>query len=87
MFWLARFKAYKFDFEQALREAVETNGGAEQASSVAVERDTSGAPGVNNVDSFEELNALTKVRLLQDLFTRRAAGTFDQLRLAIRGGR
>lgn len=82
------FKAYGFDFEEALRRATESQGpDAQESVPVRIEQDRSGAPTENTVDAFVELNALTKVRLLQDVYSRRAAGHFDRMRQAIRGGR
>jgi flagellar basal body rod protein FlgB len=50
-----------------------------------VRRDSSGPPATNNVDVTAELAELEKVRLVYDLFTRRAAGQLAQLNRAILG--
>lgn len=78
------FKRFEVVFEERLRVA---HARDLEASSVApsVRRDTSGAAGANNVSATRELAELEKVRLLYDLFSRRAAGALQQLNQAILG--
>ncbi|MCA8942592.1 MAG: hypothetical protein KDB80_08565, partial [Planctomycetes bacterium] len=78
------YKRYRVEFEDLLREA-HARGADESQVQARVVRDTSGAPGANNVTVMEELAILNKVQLLHDVFTRRAAGYFSKLNKAIRG--
>lgn len=78
------FKRYRVHFEDALRQAHE-RGDTEAKISPTIVRDTSGPPGVNNVDVMEELSLLGKVTLMHDVFSKRAAGYFSHLNRAIRG--
>lgn len=76
------YKRFEVVFEEGLRDAAR---GGEDASEVRpmVRRDKSGPPGVNNVSTTQELAELEKVRLLYDLFSRRAALAMSQLNRAI----
>ncbi|MBK8977792.1 MAG: flagellar basal body rod protein FlgB [Planctomycetes bacterium] len=78
------FKRYEVQFEELLRRA-EAAGTDARKVLPRVEQDLSGAPGQNNVDAMAELTLLMKARLAQDLFSRRIAGHYDRLRLAIGG--
>jgi len=78
------FKCYRVRFEELLREA-HTAGRAQGSVAPRVERDNSGPPGVNNVSTVQELAILEKVRLLQDVFSRRAGNYFKHLDKAIWG--
>jgi flagellar basal-body rod protein FlgB len=78
------YKAYRVEFEELLRRAHETGENTGEVHARVI-RDTSGRPGINNVSMLEELGILQKVALLQDVFTRRAAGYFNRLNSAIRG--
>jgi flagellar basal-body rod protein FlgB len=80
------FKRFEVVFEEKLRAAHDRGVHASEVLPT-VRRDVSGPPGVNNVSATEELADLEKVRLLYDLFSRRAAGALAQLKLAIQGGR
>ena len=78
------FKRYTVSFEDKLREAVEA--GKEEGSVVAaVERDTSGPPGENNVVLMEELALLGKTSIMHDYMARRAGGYFSFINKAILG--
>ncbi|MEZ5967104.1 MAG: flagellar basal body protein [Planctomycetota bacterium] len=76
------FKRFEVVFEEGLREAFRRG---DDPSSVVptVRHDMSGPPGVNNVSTTQELAELDKVRLLYDLFSRRAAVAMSQLNRAI----
>lgn len=78
------FKRFELVFEESLREA---HARGQDGASVRplLRRDESGAPGVNNVSSTDELAELEKVRVLYDLFSRRVAGALAQLNKAIHG--
>jgi flagellar basal-body rod protein FlgB len=78
------FKRFEVVFEEGLRRA---HARGDDAASVqpVVRRDSSGPPATNNVDVTAELAELEKVRLVYDLFTRRAAGQLAQLNRAILG--
>jgi flagellar basal-body rod protein FlgB len=78
------FKRFEVVFEESLRRA-KANGDGETSVVAAVRRDTSGPDGANNVSVTSELADLEKVRLLYDLFSRRAAGQLAQLNKAILG--
>lgn len=79
------FKRYEVEFEVALRAAA--RGGQEDLSTVdhEVVRDTSGAPGRNNVELLDEMAILDKTRLLHDVMTRRAGSYFATLNKAVFG--
>lgn len=76
------FKRFEVVFEERLRRA-HARGMDADAVSASVRRDESGPPGVNNVSATRELAELEKVRLLYDLFSRRAAGALAQMNRAI----
>ncbi len=78
------FKAHRVRFEELLQDA---KGSGKDPGDVHPEiyRDNSGGPGVNNVAPMEELAIMDKVRLLHDVFARRAAGYFSTVNKAIRG--
>lgn len=78
------YKRFRVRFEELLRAAHERGEDQAQVRPI-VERDLSGPPGLNNVSPMEELALLEKVRLLQDIFTRRAGGYFSHLNKAIYG--
>jgi flagellar basal body rod protein FlgB len=78
------FKRYRVAFEEHLRAAQSSGQPAADVHPV-VERDMSGAPGLNNVAPTEELALLDKVRLLHELFSRRVGGWFQNMNKAIRG--
>ncbi len=78
------YKRYEVRFEAMLRDAVEKGKPIDDIEPVVV-RDTSGMPGENNVSLLDELSMLEKVRLLQDVFSRRMGGTVSQLNRAIFG--
>lgn len=78
------FKRYEVRFEELLRQAKEQ--GRELAEvGPEVARDESGAIGQNNVSLLEEVTLLDKVRLLHELFSRRAGSHFATLNKAILG--
>jgi flagellar basal-body rod protein FlgB len=78
------FKRYTVSFEERLREA---HAADEDLASVhpVVQRDTSGPRGENNVSLVEELALLEKVKMVHDLFSRRAGGQLAKLNKAISG--
>lgn len=78
------FKRYYVTFEEQLREA-HAAGADESQVEARVLRDTSGAPGLNNVFVVDEQAVLEKVRLLNDIFTRRAGSYFSRMNRAIFG--
>lgn len=78
------FKRYQVRFEDLL-QAERQKGGDGASVEPLVERDQSGAPGVNNVVLMEELSILGKTSLLHDVMTRRAGGYFATLNKAILG--
>lgn len=78
------YKAYRVRFEELLRKAADSGKPLGEVRP-EVFRDNSGDPGVNNVSAMEELAILDKVRILHDVFTRRAAGYFRHMNAAIRG--
>lgn len=78
------FKAYRVRFEELLQKAHQSGGDPGEVQP-EVYRDQSGELTENNVDLMDELAMLDKVRLVHDLFTRRAAGYFSHLNAAIRG--
>ncbi|MHC5062362.1 MAG: flagellar basal body rod protein FlgB [Planctomycetota bacterium] len=78
------FKAHRVRFEELLQDAHQTGKDPGHVHA-EVYRDDSGGPGVNNVAPMEELAILDKVRLLHDVFARRASGYFNKLNSAIRG--
>ncbi len=78
------FKRFEVVFEEGLRR-VKAGGASDTPVVAAVRRDTSGPDGANNVSVTNELADLEKVRLLYDLFSRRAAGQLAKLNQAIFG--
>ena len=78
------FKRFEVVFEEGLR-AAKGRGAADDSVVATVRRDASGLAGANNVNVTNELADLEKVRLLYDLFSRRAAGQLAQLNRAILG--
>lgn len=78
------YKRYFVSFEEQLREAT---GRGDDVGSVhpQVERDVSGREGENNVSVYDELAVLEKVKLLQEIFSRRAGGYFSHMNKAISG--
>lgn len=78
------YKRYTVSFEERLRAAHEAQQDETEVYPV-VSRDTSGPPGRNNVSPMEELAALEKVKLMQEIFTRRVGSYFQRLNKAIRG--
>lgn len=80
----AGFKAYRVRFEELLRQASDAGTPLGEVRPEII-RDTSGKRGVNNVSVMEELALLDKVRLMHDIFSRRAAGYFRHMNSAIRG--
>ena len=78
------FKRYSVRFEDLLREAQDK--GQDLASVQPVTgRDESGPPGQNNVVLMDELAALNKTQLLQDVMSRRIGSYFATLNKAITG--
>ena len=78
------YKRYTVSFEDRLRAAHEAKQDETEVYPV-VSRDTSGARGQNNVSPMEELGTLEKVKMLQEIFTRRVGSYFQHLNKAIRG--
>jgi flagellar basal body rod protein FlgB len=78
------FKRYTVSFEDRLREA-HADGSDQAAVHPLVQRDTSGVPGENNVSLVEELALLEKVKMVHDIFSRRAGSLFARLNRAISG--
>jgi len=76
------FKRYYVSFEELLRAAFHSGSDA-QAVQPQVLRDTSGAPGMNNVSLIDEQAVLEKVRLMNELVSRRIGGHFSKLNKAI----
>jgi len=76
------FKRFEVVFEERLRAAHAMGKDADTVVPL-VQRDRSGPDGVNNVSVTEELAELEKVRLLYDLFSRRAAGSLAMMNRAI----
>ena len=78
------FKRYYVTFEDALREARKSGDDLGDVHPV-VHRDTSGPAHQNNVSVMDELAILDKVKLVHDVFARRAGGYFSHINQAIRG--
>ena len=78
------FKRYRVQFEDLLRNAQAAGESGGDVKPI-IYRDESGAPGANNVSVMDELAILNKVQLMNDVFTRRAAGYFNNLNKAIKG--
>ncbi|MBM4062475.1 MAG: hypothetical protein FJ265_15470 [Planctomycetes bacterium] len=78
------FKRCQVRFEDLLR-AAKQRGEDEGAVAPRLVRDTSGAPGQNNVVLLEELAILGKTQLLHDVLSRRAGSYFATLNKAIFG--
>lgn len=78
------YQRYTVRFEEELRRAHERG---EDGSTVSpkVERVTDGPPGQNNVSVIDETATLEKVRLMHELFTRRAGSYYQRLNKAIFG--
>jgi flagellar basal body rod protein FlgB len=81
---VAGFKRYVVRFEDLLKQA-ESDGTPTDKVEPVTERDTSGAPGQNNVVLMEELSMLGKTSLLHDLMTRRVGSYFATLNKAVVG--
>ncbi len=78
------YKRYYVSFEEQLRAASEQGKGIDTVRPEVL-RDDSGRPGVNNVSVYDELSMLEKVKLLHEIFTRRAGGYFSHMNRAIFG--
>ena len=78
------YKRYTVSFEDNLREAHLAGAEGRNVHPV-VTRDSSGPPGENNVSVMHELALLEKVKLLHDIFSRRAGGYFKHMNKAIYG--
>lgn len=78
------FKRYYVSFEERLREAHRAGGDA-AAIEPEVLRDDRGPEGLNNVSLLDEQTTLEKVRLMNDLVSRRLGGYFARLNRAILG--
>ena len=78
------YKRYMVTFEDRMREAHAAGKDVADVHPV-VERDESGPAGENNVSVIEELALLEKVKMVHEIFTRRAGGYFSHLNKAIRG--
>ena len=78
------YKRYHVSFEEQLREAARSG---KPAGTVypRVLRDESGGPGENNVSVYDELAILEKVKLLHEIFTKRAGRYFSHMNKAIYG--
>lgn len=78
------FKRYTVRFEDMLREAQEKGQDIASVEPVT-ERDQSGPPGKNNVVLMDELAAMNKTSLLQDVMSRRIGSYFATINKAING--
>ena len=78
------FKRYTVSFEDQLRKA-HAHGDDVRTVHPRVSRDNSGPHGENNVSAMQELAALEKVKLIHEMFARRAGGYFSHLKKAIVG--
>lgn len=78
------YKRYVVRFEELLRQRLAEDGDVASVHAV-VERDTSGAPGRNNVSLVDETTLLDKTRILHEFVTRRAGSYFATLNRAIQG--
>lgn len=78
------FKRYTVSFEERMHEAHAAGKDGALVHPV-VQRDESGLPGENNVSVVEEFALLEKVKMLHEIFTRRAGGYFSHLNKAILG--
>ena len=78
------FKRYTVRFEDLLRDAQDQGQDLATVQPVT-ERDESGAPGQNNVVLMDELAALNKTQLLQEVMTRRIGGYYATINKAIAG--
>ena len=78
------FKRYMVSFEDRMREAQAAGKDLADVHPV-VTRDESGPPGQNNVSVVEELALLEKVKMVHEIFTRRAGGYFAKINKSIRG--
>jgi len=78
------YKAYRVRFEELLQQATDSGKPLGEVRPEII-RDNSGSPGDNNVSAMKELALLDKVRILHDIFSRRAAGYFNHMNTAIRG--
>ncbi len=78
------YKRYYVSFEEQLRAASQ-QGKDIGAVHPEVLRDNSGRAGVNNVSVYDELSMLEKVKLLHEIFTRKAGGYFSHMNKAIFG--
>ena len=78
------YKRYYVSFEEHLREAKRAGRDVGQVYP-KVTRDTSGRVGENNVSIYDELAILEKVKLLNEIFTKRAGGYFTHINKAIYG--
>jgi flagellar basal-body rod protein FlgB len=78
------FKRQEVRFEEQLKKHMETGAPVADAK-ITVTRDTSGAPGMNNVSLVEEAALLDKTKLLHEFATRRMGSYFGTLNKAIFG--
>ena len=78
------YKRYYVSFEEQLKEA-KLAGKEVGKVHPQVTRDTSGRVGENNVSIYDELAILEKVKLLNEIFTKRAGGYFTHINKAIYG--
>ena len=78
------YKRYYVSFEEQLRAASKQGEGIETVRP-EVHRDDSGRQGVNNVSVYDEISMLEKVKLLHEIFTRKAGGHFSHMNKAIFG--
>ncbi len=78
------YKAHRVRFEEMLRDAHDGGGKTADVTHEVI-RDESGAPGANNVSTFEEFALLEKVKTLHDIYTRKTRGYFRKLNNAISG--
>lgn len=78
------FKRYYVTFEERLREAARS-GDDPATVRAEVLRDTSGPAGMNNVSLIDEQTVLEKVRLMNEIVSRRLGGHFAKLNRAING--
>ncbi len=78
------YKRYYVSFEEQLRAASRA-GRSVGTVHPQVQQDNSGRPGENNVSVYDELALLEKVKLLHEIFTKRAGGYFNHMNKAIFG--
>lgn len=78
------YKRYYVSFEEQLRAASQQGKDIGKVQPEVL-RDDSGEPSVNNVSVYDELSTLEKVKLLHEIFTRKAGGHFSHMNKAIFG--